>query len=153
MQYEDAKLVFLILSIPVALITRKDLAFWCFGGFLLSYLVPPTWAYESEVMAYGSIAMGMAFISYVHYRKSRYPLSLAIMAICALMLCNQVAQMIQFTMLTYWVGVALGVLMLAALMFIPGRKELLHDMADDIRMLGSSSLSDHDHHHDSGSVS
>ena len=145
---------FFVASVLVAMFSKKDLAFWCSGAFLLSYLVhKQDWVYETTILAYSSITVGMAFISAVHFKKGKYPLSLVICMICSLMLCNHLAQMIEFSMFSYWVSVALGVSMLISLMFIPGRKEWMNDMADDIRMFGDHGISNNGHHHDGGNIS
>lgn len=151
---DNAPMLFFIASALVSMFTRKDLAFWCSCGFLLSYLVSEqSWVYETTVLAYSSITVGVAFISAVHFKKGKYPLSLVICMICSLMLCNHLVQMIEFSMFTYWVSVALGIAMLLALIFIPGRKEWLNDMADDIGMFGNHGISNNGHHHDGGNLS
>ena len=155
MQYfiDNAPLFFWIASIVVLVVTKKDLALWCSCGFLLSFLVTESdWVYETTILAYSGIAVGMAAISFAHYKKGRYPLSLAICLICVLMLANHLGQIIEFTVFSYWFSVALGLTMLLSLLFIPGRKEWLNDMADDIRRNSDSSLSGNGRHHDGGNI-
>jgi membrane-associated HD superfamily phosphohydrolase len=150
---DNAPLIFWIASLLVLLITKKDLALWCSCGFLLSYLVDKSeWSYESTIMAYALISISITAISAAHYKKGKYPLSLAICIICVLMLCNQLGQMIEFTVFSYWFGVSLGMTMLLSLLFIPGRKEWLNDMADDIRMHRDNGISNNGRHHDGGNI-
>lgn len=150
---QNATLMFWIASVAVLLITRKDLALWCSCGFLLSYLVDHSdWVYETAILAYSGITIGITAISAAHYKKGKYPLSLAICVICVLMLCNQLIQMVEFTVFSYWFGVSLGMTMLLSLLFIPGRKEWLNDMANDIRLHSDNGISNNGHHHDGGNI-
>ena len=117
----------------IALVGKKDLAWYCFGASVLSLFVHDSvMAYESKIIAYAFITFTVAIGSSWHYKIAKYPLSLAICVICCLTLVNQAAQVIVWTSESFFISNSLGVLMLASLIFIDGRKELINDLAGDI---------------------
>ena len=117
----------------VAITTRKDLAWYCFGASILSLAVHHSaWVYESKIIAYSFTTLMVAVGSAAHYKLAKFPLSLAICVICCLTLINQMSQVIGWTDASLWVSYALGLSMLLSLIFMKGSKGILDDLASDI---------------------
>jgi len=124
----------------VALFTRKDLAWYCFGASILSMFVhDSTMTYEAKITSYSLITFIMAIGSAAHYRISGHALPIVISAICCLTLINQFFQVMEWTDGRYLISNMLGVSMLTSLMFMDGRKGLLHDLANDINSYSNNS--------------
>ena len=116
----------------VAAITRKDLAWYCFGASIMSVWVhDSSMTYEAKITSYALITFIMAIGSAAHYRISGHALPIVIGAICCLTLTNQFFQVMEWTDGRYMISNMLGVSMLTSLIFMDGRKELIHDVAND----------------------
>lgn len=124
----------------VAILTRKDLAWYCFGASIMSMWVhESTMTYEAKITSYALITFIMAIGSAAHYRISGHALPIVIGAICCLTLINQFFQVMEWTDGRYMISNMLGVSMLTSLIFMDGRKGLIHDLADDINSYSDNS--------------
>ena len=128
----------------IALIGKKDLAWYCFAASILSLFVHDSaMVYESKIVAYAFITFIVAMGSAWHYKIAKYPLSLAICFICCLTLINQAAQIISWTTESFFISNSLGIAMLISLIFMDGRKGLINDMADDFGIHSNHGVHSH----------
>ena len=128
----------------VAVLSNKDLAWYCFGASLMSMLVHDSgMAYEPKVVSYAAITCTVAIGSSWHYRIAKYTLSLAVCIICCLTLINQAVQIITWTSAGFFISNSLGVMMLISLVFMDGRKDLINDLADDFGLHTNNGSNSH----------
>lgn len=123
-------LIFLL----IAIFTRKDLAVFCFLASLSSAFLwdanpynPLTYAAFAGLNALLVLLAG--WYNVIHSTK----LSKAVMVLCMLGAMVNGWQVIEISVLNYYVSLALGFLLMASLIFMDGRKGLLNGLWQDLR--------------------
>ena len=128
----------------IAIATGKDLAYYCFAASVASLAV-----HLNGSLAYEAKFIGHTFISFVvaahswqrmNINGDRKPLASWICLLCSLSISNNLLQLYIWTDFSYYASIAIGIAMTLALIFIDGRREFWHDLADDFGLTDSHGI-------------
>lgn len=137
----------------VAVITRKDLAFY---SALVSILGAAAysqddWVVEHTLVVFAGLNTSLCLFGSYHYAAYRHKLAAVVAILSCIATLNNLAQVIQFTLVSVYISEALGWLLLASLVCLPGRKGWIRDAAMDIEHHINNRIRDVFHGIDGGS--
>ena len=126
---------FTLAFLLVAMITRKDLAIYCFLGSLSSAIM---WdAYPYHPISYAVFAgINTLLVIFSAWYNSLYSttLSKAVMVLCTIGAFINGWQLIEVNTYNNYASLILGTILLLCLTFMDGRKGLLHGLCEDMRL-------------------
>lgn len=118
----------------IAIITRKDLAIFCLLGSIGSSLMWDAYPYKSiSYVAFCAINALLVLFAGFYNQEHSTMLSKAVMILCTLGCIVNGWQLIGVNNYNYSVSVALGVSLMACLLFMDGRKGMIGGLWKDLR--------------------